>query len=171
VIFGIVFLSSMLLGSGMYSTNQIFAQNENEAEIEADIEQENKCKNDTECENENEINNKLNITTITGAGTGDSNGNGEDGCAICFTTEPDGPWQQNQLGNFIDYIDENPIQYEEGSVQLSTIDEICEYLENSEEPVDFGPIAEAIDNANLGNDDNLINQVLECLNGLVFILE
>jgi len=60
----------MLLGNGMYSTNQIFALEnqtgtENEAEIEADIEQENKCKKDSDCENENEINNQLNITNIT----------------------------------------------------------------------------------------------------------
>jgi len=66
-IFGIVFLSSILLVNGIYS-NQIFAQENqtgtnNEAEIEADIEQENKCKKDTECENENEINNSLNILT------------------------------------------------------------------------------------------------------------
>jgi len=64
-IFGIVFLSSILLGNGIYS-NQLFALEnqtgtENEAEIEADIEQENKCKKDTECENENEINNSLTI--------------------------------------------------------------------------------------------------------------
>jgi len=51
-IFGILFLSSVFLGSGMYS-NPIYAQNENEAEIEADIEQENKSKNDTYSENEN----------------------------------------------------------------------------------------------------------------------
>lgn len=38
-----------------------------------------------------EINNKLHITTITDAANGDGNGNGEDGCALCFTTEPDGP--------------------------------------------------------------------------------
>lgn len=55
------FLSSILLGNGVYSSNQIFAQQENEAEIEVDIEQENKCKKDSECENENEINNSLNI--------------------------------------------------------------------------------------------------------------
>jgi len=65
-VFGILFLSSVLLGSGMYSTNQIYAQEnqtgtENEAEVEADIEQENKCKKDTECENENELNNELSI--------------------------------------------------------------------------------------------------------------
>ncbi len=75
-ILGIMFLSSILLGNGMYS-NQIFAieaQNENnhnkngnlnEAEVNADIEQENKCKKDTECENENELNNQLSITNIT----------------------------------------------------------------------------------------------------------
>jgi len=62
-----MFLSSVLLGSGMYS-GQVFALEnqtgtENEAEIEADIEQENKCKKDSECKNENEINNSLNIIT------------------------------------------------------------------------------------------------------------
>ncbi len=67
-LFGILFLSSVLLVSGMYSsTNQILAQHENEAEINADIEQENKCKKDTECENKNEINNQLTITNITQA--------------------------------------------------------------------------------------------------------
>ncbi|NOJ30114.1 MAG: hypothetical protein DA328_08105 [Nitrososphaeraceae archaeon] len=65
-IFGILFLSSVLLASGMYSNNAyVLAQQENEAEVEADIEQENKCKKDTECENENELNNQLDITTIT----------------------------------------------------------------------------------------------------------
>jgi len=66
-VFGMMFLSSILLGSGMYSSNQIYAQNENEAEVEVDIEQENKCKKDTECKNENEINNSLTITNITQA--------------------------------------------------------------------------------------------------------
>jgi len=66
-LFGIVFLSSILLGSGMYSNNvSVLAQQENKAEVEADIEQENKCKKDTECENENELNNQLDITTTTG---------------------------------------------------------------------------------------------------------
>ena len=65
-VFGMLFLSSILLANGMYSNSvSIFAEQENEAEINADIEQENKCKKDTECENENEINNLLNITTIT----------------------------------------------------------------------------------------------------------
>ena len=63
-IFGIMFLSSILLGNGLYSNSfSVFAQ-ENEAEIEADIEQENKCTKDTECENENEIDNKLTIKNI-----------------------------------------------------------------------------------------------------------
>jgi len=71
-LFGILFLSSVLLGNGMYS-GQVFALEnqtgtENEAEIEADIEQENKCKKDSDCDNENEINNTLNITTITSTG-------------------------------------------------------------------------------------------------------
>jgi len=67
-LFGILFLSSILLGSGTFVSNQtsILAQ-ENEAEVEVDIEQENKCKKDTECENENEINNSLTITNITQA--------------------------------------------------------------------------------------------------------
>jgi len=65
-IFGIMFLSSVLLGSGLYSNSvPIYAQ-ENEAEVEVDIEQQNKCKKDTECENENEINNSLTITTTQG---------------------------------------------------------------------------------------------------------
>jgi len=56
-IFGILLLSSVLFGNGMYSFNSsVMAQEkENEAEVEADIEQENKCKKDTECENENEL--------------------------------------------------------------------------------------------------------------------
>lgn len=58
-----IFLSSILL-SGMYSSNQVFAQ-ENVAEIEAEIEQENKCIINTECKNENELNNQLGITNIT----------------------------------------------------------------------------------------------------------
>lgn len=44
-VFGILFLSSILLGSGTFLSNQtsILTQ-ENEAEVEKDIEQENKCK-------------------------------------------------------------------------------------------------------------------------------
>ncbi len=70
-LFGIIFLSSILLGNAMYSDNtSIYAQKiqtgtENEAEVNTDIEQENKCKKDTECENENEINNVLDIKNIT----------------------------------------------------------------------------------------------------------
>ncbi len=65
-LFGILFLSSILLANGMYSNSvSIFAEQENESEVNADIEQENKCKKDTECENENELNNQLSITNIT----------------------------------------------------------------------------------------------------------
>lgn len=60
--FGIIFMSSILLVSGIYS-NQIFAY-ENKAEVTADIEQENKCKKDSECKNKNEINNELNVINI-----------------------------------------------------------------------------------------------------------
>ncbi len=73
-VFGILFLSSILLANGMYSNSvSVLAQQENEAEVNADIkEQENKCKKDTECENENELNNQLSITNITQITTAES---------------------------------------------------------------------------------------------------
>ncbi|NOJ30237.1 MAG: hypothetical protein DA328_08740, partial [Nitrososphaeraceae archaeon] len=63
LVFGVLFLSSILIGNAMYSTNQIFvlAEEKNEAEVEVDIEQENKCKKDSECENQNELDNKLTV--------------------------------------------------------------------------------------------------------------
>ncbi len=84
-----MFLSSILLGNGLYSTNQIFAEEnqtgtENEAEVKADIEQENKCKKDTECENENKINNSLTITN-NGTQTQPSQETPQT-CEECFTT-------------------------------------------------------------------------------------
>jgi len=86
-VFGIVFLSSVLLGSGTFVSNQtsILAQ-ENEVEVEVDIEQENKCKKDTDCENENEINNTLNITNITQKQqqTEESIGPEPETCQECF---------------------------------------------------------------------------------------
>jgi len=85
-IFGVLFLSSVLLGSGLYSNSvSIYAQ-ENEAEVEADIEQENKCKKDSDCENENEINNSLNITNITQTQqqTEESVGPEPETCQECF---------------------------------------------------------------------------------------
>jgi len=70
-IFGILLISSVLLGNGMYSFNStVMAQEkENEAEVEADIEQENKCKKDSECDNENELNNQFGITNINKTAT------------------------------------------------------------------------------------------------------
>ena len=191
-----MFLGATLLASGMYS-NQIFAFEENgnahdqngnlnEAEINADIEQENKCKKDTECENENEINNLLNITTITtaaGAANGNGNGNGDGNgdqcdpltCTLCFGLENEcGVFQQQQLTLFLNYIDTNPIQYEGGSVQLSTIQQICDYLESQPDgTVPFDPIALAVENAipgNQGGPGGLIAQLFDCLesSGIVF---
>jgi len=161
----------MLLGSGMYSTNQIFAQNENEAEIEADIEQENKCKKDTECENENEINNKLNITTITGAGAGNGDGNGngaEPGtCAFCFTTtnvEPPGPWPPGQLTFLEDYLaDPQNVVPVGNDEDVDSVEELCEALETSEPQVTPQAIADLIDDALPGNNDALIDDVITCL--------
>lgn len=60
-VFGILFMSSILLGSGIYSS-QVFAQNI--AIVDADVDQKNKCKKDSECKNKNEINNSI-IEVIT----------------------------------------------------------------------------------------------------------
>jgi len=171
-VFGIVFLSSMLLGNGIYS-NQIFAQNENEAEIEADIEQENKCKKDTECENENEINNRLNITTITGAGAANGDGNGgpnpvEDGtCAFCFTTtnlDPAGPWPPGKLTQFVEFIEdpENTVPFL-GDDDVDSLQEICDALDAASTPIDYQAIQDLIDDSLNGNNDQLVSEVVACL--------
>ncbi len=176
-IFGAMFLAATLLASGMYSTNQIFAEEnqtgtENEAEVKADIEQENKCKKDSECENENEINNTLNITTITTtAGNGDGNGDGtpEDECALCFTAQPDGPWQNGQqLEDFETYLEEHEVLI--NGQDVDSIAELCKALVESEEPVFFGNIADAIEDALDGSNSELMQDVFDCLSalGLVF---
>ncbi|NOJ29712.1 MAG: hypothetical protein DA328_06035 [Nitrososphaeraceae archaeon] len=117
-IFGILFLTSVLLGSGMYS-NQVFSQNqtENEAEIEADIEQENKCKNDTECENENEINNSLNI--INNGTQSQQSQTDTQTCEGCFTDN----LNAEQISAF------ELALADATSGEISSIAEFCDFVE------------------------------------------
>jgi len=120
-LFGILFLSSVLLGSGMYS-NQIFAQNENEAEIEADIEQENKCSKDTECENENEINNSLTITNNTQAQEEPVIPT----CETCFIDI----LSEEQISSFIDAFTQ-AVGREPG--EFTSIQDVCNFIDAFDE--------------------------------------
>jgi len=117
-LFGIMFLSSVLLGSGTFMSNQtsILAQ-ENEAEVEVDIEQENKCKNDTECKNENEINNSLTITATQGQEEQPETSPCED----CFDIVGEG-----QIDNFLAAFIEAVQQ------QISTLEELCQYIDENQ---------------------------------------
>ncbi len=121
-IFGILFLSSILLGNGMYSTNQIFAQQNqtetvNEAEIKADIEQENKCSKETECENENKINNQLNI--VSNATQSQQQQQESSPCEDCFTSI----LSQNQIDAFLIAFSDTVGQ------EISTLAELCQYID------------------------------------------
>ncbi len=134
-LFGMLFISSILLGNWMYSS-QIFAieaQNENnhdqsgnlnEAEINADIEQENKCKKDTECENENEINNQLNIlNNKTQSQQGQSV---IPACETCFTQN----LNQDEITKFLLAISKQDVTF-------SNIEDICQQIDkriNANEP-------------------------------------
>ena len=115
-LFGMLFMSSILLANGMYS-NQVFAQ-VNEAEINVDIEQENKCKKDTECENENEINNSLNIVNITND-TQSQQQPVPSPCEDCFTSNLD----QTEIDAFLVEFS-NFVQQE-----ITTLEQLCEYID------------------------------------------
>lgn len=121
-IFGAVFISLILLGNGLYSSNQIFAQQnqtENEAEVKADIEQENKCKKDTECENENKINNQLNIVNNV---TQSQQQPESSPCEDCFTSI----LSQDQIDAFL-------IAFSNAVEQnILTLEELCQYIDNNQ---------------------------------------
>ncbi len=148
-IFGILFLSSILLGSGIYSSNQIYAQeNENEAEVKADIEQENKCKQDTECENENKINNSLTITSSTQ--TQEEEQPETSACEDCFNILSEG-----QIDDFLAAFS-NAVEQ-----QISTIADLCQYIDENQGTLE-------LDNALLtaamaSIDEGQYNDLLLCL--------
>jgi len=152
-LFGIIFLSSILLGSGMYSNQtSVFAQ-ENEAEIEADIEQENKCKKDTECENENELNNSLNIVNN---GTQQQQQQEPQTCEECFTTI----LTELELNNLIEAF---AIDSENSITSLA---DLCDYIDefvNIPEAREF--ISERLFTLgdNVGISEDKINELLDCL--------
>jgi len=147
-LFGIVFLSSILLGSGMYS-NQIFAQQENEAEVEVDIEQENKCKKDTECENENEINNSLTITTTQGQ---EQEQPEIPTCETCFTDI----LSEEELDAFITEF----AIHVKGPV--TTLEELCEFIEQAQGDIQLNIVLLESANAALLTEDQYID-LIECL--------
>lgn len=91
-VLGIVFMSSILIGSGTYtnmasaadstvfSENTVAAVADNNGQniiyqdtdvaiVNADIDQKNKCKKDTECKNKNEINNSINHIIVISQGS------------------------------------------------------------------------------------------------------
>ncbi len=121
-LFGVMFLSSALLVSGTYISNQtsILAQ-ENEAEIKADIEQENKCAKDTECENENKINNQLSITNTTQDQEGQPV---TSSCETCFTDI----LTEEQITSFIDAFGQAT---EQGP--FTSIEDLCNFIDAEDE--------------------------------------
>ncbi len=183
-----MFLSSMLLANGMYSSNQIFAfenqtVTENEAEVKADIEQENKCKQDTECENKNKINNKLNIITsnASSTGTGGNNGNGdgdgngqEDNCLFCFSNQEGAPFSQGQISQLDSYLG-NPTHIVPigADSDVDSIEELCQAIveaSQTQTKVTSEQIANLLNAAIQPDDANLINAVIECLGDLIVVV-
>lgn len=154
-VFGILFLSSILLAYGEYPTSQIFAEEnqtgtENEAEVKADIEQENTCAKDTECENENKINNSL---TIVNNGTSQQTKTETPTCQTCFTNNLT-PEEIISLGN----------AWTSGTGgEINSIEEFCTYIEqNGADPqVIQGLLAKGGFIAEINEDT--INTIADCL--------
>ncbi|NOJ30112.1 MAG: hypothetical protein DA328_08095 [Nitrososphaeraceae archaeon] len=150
-IFGMLFLSSILLGNGIYSNSlSLFAQ-ENEAEVEADIEQENKCVKESECKSENEISNTADVPPL--------NANEPETCEDCFTTI----LTEQELNNLFEAIanDGGP----------PTTQELCNYIAQGisiNEP-DFVLFKEFISERlftlgdSVGISEDKINEILDCL--------
>jgi len=160
-LFGILFLSSVLLGNGMYS-GQVFALEnqtgtENEAEVEADIEQENKCKKDTECKNENELNNQLSITTTTGQQQEEPE---TPTCETCFTNT----LSEEELNNYLETF----AIASQGLI--TTLEELCEYITTAE-----GTESLNADLALVASESNLPTEtyqaLIECLQQAGFDVE
>ncbi len=152
--FGILFLSSILLGSGIYSSNNfaVFAEQENEAEVKADIkEQENKCAKETECENENKINNQLNLN-----GTQPQQQQETQTCEECFTTI----LLEAELNDLIQAIDIDS----EGSV--ASLAELCNFIDQNINELGFKEfISERLFTlgTGVGISEDKINELLDCL--------
>jgi hypothetical protein len=150
-IFGMLFLSAILLGNGMYSNNISILAQENEAEVEADIEQENKCKKDTECENENEINNQL---KINGTQPQQQQQQEPQTCEECFTTI----LTEQELNNLIGAI------FNDGGP--STTQELCSLItENVDDPGFREFLSERLFTLgdSVGINEDKINEILDCL--------
>ncbi len=151
-VFGILFLSSVLLANGMYSNSiSVIAQLTNEAEVNTDIEQENKCKKDTECENENKINNSLNILNN---GTQQQQQKEPQTCEECFTTI----LTEQELNDLIQALGE---EFE----GLDNVSELCNFDDVIDDPgfreffsgilFEFG--------TGVGISEDKINAILDCL--------
>ncbi len=162
-LFGMLFMSSILLANGMYS-NQVFALveeqngnphdqngNLNEAEINANIEQENKCKKDTGCENENEINNQLSITAITQEQEEQPE---TPTCETCFT--------DNLSEEAVNFIEDTFFTQEPSSLQ-----EICDFIDENIEGIAlpsslaFYLYEDVLNNTDATEED--IDNVVDCL--------
>jgi len=146
-LFGIVFLSSVLLGSGTFVSNPVFAQ-ENEAEVEADIEQENKCKDDTECENENEINNSLTITTITQSQEQEQPETPT--CETCFTDI----LSEEEISSFL-------IAFDEVQLVITTLEELCEFIDRAQGIEQLNQDLLTVAQASISEEQ--YNALIECL--------
>ncbi len=146
-VFGILFLSSILLANGMYSNNvSIFAEQENEAEVIAEIEQDNKCKKDTECENENELNNSLNIITQNSTQIGEQ----ELTCETCFTDN----LTPQEVTAYETILDTNTV--------FSSIEELCLFIEENPESSEISSLIYYIGDQ-AGIDIGALQQIDQCL--------
>jgi len=148
-VFGILFLSSALLGSGTFLSNQtsILAQ-ENEAEVEIDIEQENKCKKDTECKNENEINNQLSVTTITQTQEEQPE---IPTCETCFTDN----MSQEELDDFITEFATHV------KTSITTLEQLCEFIDLAQGEVQLNVVL--LESAQNSIGEEQYQALIECL--------
>jgi len=184
VIFGIVFLSSMSLGSGMYSTNQIFVFAQvNEAEIRVDTKQESKCENE-DCENEIETNNQTDVPSIIPFNAYDSLNAGQlftadenientdtnpidEGCALSFTSKPYGPWPNaEQLSDFENEMASGLIFINDA--RIGSIKDLCGFLTGQTEPLSYEGIQNILDEYLSGSSLNdVLNRLVDT--GLVMV--
>jgi len=176
--FGIAFLSSMLFGSGMYSTNQIFVFAQvNEAENRVDTKQENKCENE-ECENEMKTNNQTDIPSIIPFNTYDSLNadqlfTADEGienadtnpidqeCVLSFTSKPYGPWPSGeQLSDFENEMASGLIFINDA--RIGSIKDLCGFLTGQTEPLSYEVIQNILDEYLSGGSLNdVLNRLVD----------
>ena len=125
-----MFLSSILLGNGIYSIiPKVNAQEnqtgtDNEAKINTDIEQENKCKKDTECENENELNNKLSNNNIIQST--EESLSPEQTCEDCFSI-----LSQQKIEDVLIQFNLIVTSDTKEDPNIQTLEDLCNFLEST----------------------------------------